>query len=70
MKLPLRDRVQLAQRLVSTLDDELEGDTEACGLRKLSDDLKNFAAGRFRVSVPKTRSTMRAKLSSDEAPRD
>src|SRR5436853_7847335 len=29
MKLPLRDRVQLAQRLVSTLDDEVEGDTEA-----------------------------------------
>jgi hypothetical protein len=34
MKLPPRDRVQLAQRLVSTLDDEVEGDTEAlwfCG---------------------------------------
>jgi hypothetical protein len=29
MKVPLRDRVQLAQRLVSTLDDEVEGDTEA-----------------------------------------
>ena len=28
MKLPLRDRVQLAQRLVSTLDDEVETDTE------------------------------------------
>ncbi len=28
MKLPLRDRVQLARRLVSTLDDEVEGDTE------------------------------------------
>lgn len=33
MKLSLRDRVQLAQRLVSTLDDEVEADTEAlCGL--------------------------------------
>ena len=29
MKLPLRDRVQLAQRLVSTIDDEVETDTEA-----------------------------------------
>jgi putative addiction module component (TIGR02574 family) len=29
MKLPLRDRVQLAQRLVFTLDDEVEGDIEA-----------------------------------------
>jgi len=29
MKLPLRDRVQLAQRLVSTLDEEVETDTEA-----------------------------------------
>jgi hypothetical protein len=28
MKLPLRDRVQLAQRLVSTLDEEVETDTE------------------------------------------
>ena len=29
MKLSLRDRVQLAQRLVSTIDDEFEADTEA-----------------------------------------
>jgi len=29
MKLPLRDRVQLAQRLISTLDGEVEADTEA-----------------------------------------
>ena len=29
MKLPLRDRVELAQRLVSTLDDEVEPNTEA-----------------------------------------
>ncbi len=29
MKLPLRERVQLAQRLVSTIDDEVESDTEA-----------------------------------------
>jgi len=29
MKLPVRDRVQLAQRLVSTIDDEIESDTEA-----------------------------------------
>jgi hypothetical protein len=28
MKLPLRNRVQLAQRLVSTLDDEVEANTE------------------------------------------
>ncbi len=28
MKLPLRDRVQLAQRLVSTIDDEVETGTE------------------------------------------
>jgi len=28
MKLPLRDRVQLAKRLVSTLDEEIETDTE------------------------------------------
>ena len=28
MKLPLRERVQLAQRLVSTIDKEVESDTE------------------------------------------
>lgn len=29
MKLPLRDRVRLAQRLVSSLDDEIETGVEA-----------------------------------------
>ena len=28
MKLPLRDRVRLAQRLVSSVEDQLEGDVE------------------------------------------
>jgi hypothetical protein len=28
MKLPLRDRVQLAQRLVSTLDDDVDSDSD------------------------------------------
>jgi len=66
MKLPLRDRVQLAQRLVSTLMMKSRVIRRICGLRKLSGGLKNFAAERFRVSVPKTRSAKRAKLSSEE----
>jgi hypothetical protein len=37
-----------------------------CGLPKLSDDLKNFAAGRSRASAPKTPFETRAKPSSDE----
>ena len=32
MKLPLRDCVQLEKRLVSTLDDEVEGDADALWL--------------------------------------
>jgi hypothetical protein len=37
MKLPLRDRVRLAQQLISTLDDETEPESKSCGLQKLND---------------------------------
>jgi hypothetical protein len=37
-----------------------------CGLRKLSDDLKNFAAGKFKASQQRMFSVTLAKLSSDE----
>src|SRR2546422_468085 len=37
-----------------------------CGLRKLSDDLKNSAAGKFRASIPRMPLGLREKLSSDE----
>jgi putative addiction module component (TIGR02574 family) len=44
LKLPLRDRVQLAQRLVSTIDDEVEIDTEALWFAEAErrlDELRN-----------------------------
>ena len=46
MKLPLRDRVQLAQRLVSTLDDEVEGDTEALWFAEAERRLEELRTGK------------------------
>jgi putative addiction module component (TIGR02574 family) len=46
MKLPLRDRVQLAQRLVSTLDDEVEGDTEALWFAEAERRLEELRSGK------------------------
>jgi len=45
MKLPLRDRVQLAQRLVSTLDDEVEPDTEALWFAEAERRLEELRSG-------------------------
>jgi putative addiction module component (TIGR02574 family) len=46
MKLPLRDRVQLAQRLVSTIDDEVEADTEALWFAEAERRLEELRSGR------------------------
>jgi putative addiction module component (TIGR02574 family) len=46
MKLPLRDRVQLAQRLVSTVDDEVEADTEALWFAEAERRLEELRSGR------------------------
>lgn len=46
MKLPLRDRVQLAQRLVSTLDDEVETDTEELWFAEAERRLEELRSGR------------------------
>ena len=46
MKLPLRDRVQLAQRLVSTLDDEIEPDTEALWFPEAERRLEELRSGK------------------------
>lgn len=45
MKLPLRDRVQLAQRLVSTIDDEIETDTEALWFAEAERRLEELRSG-------------------------
>ena len=45
MKLPLRDRVQLAQRLVSTLDAEVETDTEALWFAEAERRLAELRSG-------------------------
>jgi len=44
MKLSLPDRVQLAQRLVSTIDEDSRQILKPCGLQRLSDDWTSFAA--------------------------
>ena len=46
MKLPLRDRVQLAQRLVSTLEDEIESDTEALWFAEAERRLEELRSGK------------------------
>jgi putative addiction module component (TIGR02574 family) len=46
MKLPLRDRVQLAQRLVSTLDDEVETDTEELWFAEAERRLEELRSGK------------------------
>ena len=46
MKLPLRDRVQLAQRLVSTIDDEIEPETEALWFAEAERRLEELRTGK------------------------
>lgn len=46
MKLSLRDRVQLAQRLVSTIDDEVEANTEALWFAEAERRLEELRSGR------------------------
>lgn len=63
MKLPLRDRVQLAQRLVSTLDDEVETDTEALWFAEAERRLEELRSGKVQGinsddAFQKTRATV------------
>jgi putative addiction module component (TIGR02574 family) len=46
MNLSLRDRVQLAQRLVSTIDDEVEPDTEALWFAEAERRLEELRNGK------------------------
>lgn len=46
MKLPLRDRVQLAQRLVSTLDDEIETNVEGLWFAEAERRLEELRSGK------------------------
>ncbi len=67
MKLPLRDRVQLAQRLVATLDDEVENGAEELCFAEAERGLENFAAGQFKALVLMRHSELPVKLASDES---
>ena len=46
VKLPLRDRVRLAQHLVSTLDDQMESDAEALWAAEAERRLEELRTGR------------------------
>ena len=46
MKLPIKDRVQLAQRLVSTVDDEVEADTEELWFAEAERRLEELRSGK------------------------
>jgi putative addiction module component (TIGR02574 family) len=47
MKLPLRDRVQLAQRLVSTLDEEVETGSEELWFAEADRRLEELRSGKI-----------------------
>jgi len=51
MKLPLRDRVRLAQHLVSTLDDEIETDVEALWFAEAERRLEELRSGKVEGSA-------------------
>ena len=64
MKLPLRDRVQLAQRLVSTLDNEVEADTEVLWFAEAERRLEELRNGKVQgidsdVAFPDARQALR-----------
>lgn len=46
MKLPLKERVQLAQRLVSTIDEEVETDVEALWFAEAERRLEELRSGK------------------------
>ena len=48
MKLPLRDRVRLAQRLVSSLDDQIETDVEPLWAAEAERRLEELRTGRVK----------------------
>ena len=48
MKLPLRDRVRLAQRLVSSLDDQIETDVETLWAAEAERRLEELRTGRVK----------------------
>jgi hypothetical protein len=45
MELPLRDRVRLAQRLISTVDDEVEADVESLWFTEAERRLEELRTG-------------------------
>ena len=67
MKLPLRDRVQLAQRLVSTLDEEVEVDTEKLWFAEAERRLAELHSGKVEGIESDEALVLRVKLSSDES---
>ena len=46
MKLPLRDRVRLAQRLVSSVEDQMEGDVETLWAAEAERRLEELRSGK------------------------
>jgi putative addiction module component (TIGR02574 family) len=48
MKLPLSDRVRLAQHLVSTLDDEIEADVETLWFAEAERRLEELRSGKVK----------------------
>lgn len=48
LKLPARERARLAERLISSLDDEVDSDAEAAWVREAERRLDELRAGKVR----------------------
>jgi putative addiction module component (TIGR02574 family) len=66
LRLPLRDRVQLAQRLVSTIDNEVETDTEALWFAEAERRLEELRSGTVQGIDSEDASTFLVNRSSNE----
>ena len=68
LKLPLRDRVQLAQRLVLTLDeDEPEGGVDSLWFAETERRLEELRSGGLKALMLMRHFVVRVKLSSNES---
>jgi putative addiction module component (TIGR02574 family) len=60
MKLPIRDRVRLAQQLISTLDEQIEEDVEELWLAEAERRLEELRSGKAQ-GVPADEAFARAR---------
>lgn len=63
LKLPRRERARLAQRLITSLDQELDGDADKLWLQEAERRLGELKSGKV-VGIPAERVIRKARVSS------